>query len=148
MRAFGQQLVVLFVQQLVGQFQSFVQHVVALFRYSFLYQFAAIGQQAVAQFDGGAPVKGDILLDGDITHWKKFANSLRMIMALRLSSVDATKGKTEFVDAMNSNGGYLTTNADDVMLAYPGGNYSSVFILIITLLFVQIMRSVKPLPIL
>lgn len=84
-------------------------------------------KEAVAQFDGGAPVKGDILLDGDITAWKKFANSLRMIMALRLSAVDATKGKAEFLDAMNSNGGYLTTNADDIMLAYPGGNYSSVF---------------------
>ena len=84
-------------------------------------------KEAVAQFDGGATVKGDILLDGDITAWKKFANSLRMIMALRLSAVDATKGKAEFLDAMNSNGGYLTTNADDIMLAYPGGNYPSVF---------------------
>jgi hypothetical protein len=50
-----------------------------------------------------------------------------MIMALRLSSVDAAKGKTEFLDAMASSGGYLTTNADDVQLVYPGGNYSSVF---------------------
>ena len=84
-------------------------------------------KEAVAQFDGGAPVKGDILLDGDIVAWKKFANSLRMIMALRLSSVDANKGKAEFLDAMNGNGGYLTTNSDNVMLEYPGGNYSSVF---------------------
>jgi hypothetical protein len=84
-------------------------------------------KQAVGQFDGGATVKGDILLDGNIAKWKKFANSLRMIMALRLSSVDAAKGKTEFLDAMASSGGYLTTNADDVQLVYPGGNYSSVF---------------------
>jgi len=84
-------------------------------------------KEAIAQFDGGAAVKGDILLDGNITAWKKFANSLRMIMALRLSSVDATKGKTEFLDAMGASGGYLTTNADDIELAYPGGNYSSVF---------------------
>jgi hypothetical protein len=74
-------------------------------------------KQAVGQFDGGAPVKGDILLDGNITRWKKFANSLRMIMALRLSSVDAAKGKTEFLDAMASSGGYLTTNADDVAIS-------------------------------
>jgi len=84
-------------------------------------------KQAVGQFDGGAPVKGDILLDGNIAKWKKFANSLRMIMALRLSSVDAAKGKTEFLDAMGTAGGYLTTNADDIQLVYPGGNYSSVF---------------------
>jgi len=84
-------------------------------------------KEASAQFDGGATVKGDILLDGNIASWKKFANSLRMIMALRLSSVDAVKGKTEFLDAMNSTGGYLTSNADDITLVYPGGNYSSVF---------------------
>jgi hypothetical protein len=84
-------------------------------------------KEAIAQFDGGATVKGDILLDGNITAWKKFANSLRMIMAIRLSSVDATKGKTEFLAAMSASGGYLTSNADDIMLVYPGGNYSSVF---------------------
>jgi hypothetical protein len=84
-------------------------------------------KEAVAQFDGGAEFKGDILLHGDINAWKKFANSLRMIMAIRLSSVDANKGKTEFLDAMAGSGGFLSSNADDVMLDYPGGNYSSVF---------------------
>jgi hypothetical protein len=84
-------------------------------------------KEAIGQFDGGATVKGDILLDGNIAAWKKFANSLRMIMAIRLSAVDATKGKAEFLDAMGAGGGYLTTNADDIMLEYPGGNYSSVF---------------------
>ena len=84
-------------------------------------------KEAIAQFDGGAPVKGDILLDGNINAWKRFANSIRMIMALRLSSVDAAKGKTEFLAAMSASGGYLTSNADDIMLVYPGGNYSSVF---------------------
>ncbi len=84
-------------------------------------------KEAIAQFDGGATVKGDILLDGNVTAWRKFANSLRMIMALRLSAVDATKGKAEFLDAMGANGGYLTTNADDIMLEYPGGTYPSTF---------------------
>lgn len=84
-------------------------------------------KEAIAQFDGGATVKGDILLDGNITAWKKFANSLRMIMALRLSSVDATKGKAEFIAAMGSTGGYLTNNADDIQLVYPGGSYPSVY---------------------
>lgn len=84
-------------------------------------------KEAVAQFDGGAPFKGDILLHGDIAAWKKFANSLRLIMAIRLAYIDANKGKAEFLDALNNPAGVLTTNADDVMLAYPGGNYSSVF---------------------
>ena len=44
--------------------------------------------EAVAQFTtGGAAVKGDIIYGGDIAKWKKFANSCRMLMALRLSKV-------------------------------------------------------------
>lgn len=84
-------------------------------------------KEAAAQFDGGVPAKGDILLHGDIALWKKFANSLRMIMAIRLAYVDATLGKAQFLDAMGSPGGYLSSNADDIMLAYPGGNYPSTF---------------------
>lgn len=84
-------------------------------------------KEAVAQFDGGAEPKGDIIYHGDVSAWKKFANSLRMIMAIRLSYADANKGKSEFADALANPGGFMTTNADNAMLAYPGGTYSSVF---------------------
>ncbi|WP_337042974.1 SusD/RagB family nutrient-binding outer membrane lipoprotein [Emticicia sp. 17c] len=73
-------------------------------------------KEAQAQFDGGAAVKGDILLGGDATRWKKFANSLRMIMALRISKVDPAKGKTEFAAAMAD--GVLTSNADNIKYTY------------------------------
>ncbi|GAB3750995.1 SusD/RagB family nutrient-binding outer membrane lipoprotein [Spirosoma pomorum] len=69
-------------------------------------------KEAAAQFDGGTTVRGDILLNGDATRWKKFANSLRLIAALRLSKVDPTKGKTEFAAAMAD--GVLASNSDNV----------------------------------
>ena len=52
----------------------------------------ALLAEAVAQFDDGAAMQGDILFDGNIGQWKKFANSIRLLMALRLSKVDATGG--------------------------------------------------------
>ena len=73
-------------------------------------------KEAQAQFDGGTAVKGDILLGGNATRWKKFANTLRMIMALRLSKVDPTKGKAEFAAAMAD--GPLASNADNVKYGY------------------------------
>ncbi|MFD2523546.1 SusD/RagB family nutrient-binding outer membrane lipoprotein [Emticicia soli] len=73
-------------------------------------------KEAQAQFNSGATVKGDILLNGNTTRWKKFANTLRMIMALRLSKVDAAKGKAEFVAAMAD--GPLASNADNVKYGY------------------------------
>ena len=82
-------------------------------------------KEAVAQFDGGAAFQGDILLGGDITRWKQFANSIRVMMGVRIAKADAVKGKAEVLDALGSPGGVLTTNADDVMLEYPGGNFTN-----------------------
>lgn len=73
-------------------------------------------KEAVAQFDNGPSVKGDIILNGDIARWKKFANSLRLVAALRISQADATKGATEFKAAMAD--GVLASNADNVQYKY------------------------------
>jgi hypothetical protein len=73
-------------------------------------------KEAQAQFDGGKNVVGDILFNGNATKWKKFANSLRMIMALRLSKVDPSKGKAEFTAAMAD--GPLASNVDNVKYSY------------------------------
>jgi hypothetical protein len=66
-------------------------------------------KEAAAQFDGGKVVTGDIFLSGDVARYKEFANSLRLIMALRLSKADAAKGKAEFLDAKGA--GVVMTNA-------------------------------------
>jgi hypothetical protein len=78
---------------------------------------------AVAQFDSGPPVVGDIVFGGDNSKWMKFANSWRLVLALRISKADATTGKTHAADVISnlgSNGGVFTTSADDMTLVYPG----------------------------
>jgi hypothetical protein len=80
-------------------------------------------KEAVAQFDGGLEVKGDIMYGGDIDKWKKFANSLRAILALRMSKANATVGKAEFADAIAA--GVIESNADNAVIEYPGGAYNN-----------------------
>lgn len=69
-------------------------------------------KEAANQFDGGKAVVGDILLGGNADRWKKFANSLRLVMALRLSKADPAKGKAEFIDAKGA--GVFMSNAETV----------------------------------
>jgi hypothetical protein len=84
-------------------------------------------KEAVAGFDGGPSFQGDILLGGDLTKWKKFANSLRVIMGVRIAKADATKGKAEVLDALANPAGVLTSYTEDVKLAYPGGSFLNPF---------------------
>jgi len=76
---------------------------------------------AVAQFDAGAVAQGDIVYAGNVAKWKKFANSLRAILSLRMSKINPTLGKAEFAAAVAA--GVITANADNFTIAYPGGNY-------------------------
>ncbi len=73
-------------------------------------------KEAAAQIDNGNPVGGDILYDGDMDNWKKFANSMRLLMALRLSKVDAAKGKAEFADAMA--GPLIASNSESAVYVH------------------------------
>lgn len=75
-------------------------------------------KEAADQFDNGAAFKGDILFNGNQSKWKKFANSLRMILALRLSKIDAATGKAEFLSAYGHAAGYISTNADNAAFPY------------------------------
>ncbi len=81
--------------------------------------------EAVKQFDGGLAAKGDILFGGNITKWKKFANTLRLILALRVSDVKPDQGKTQFNAALNADGGVIESNSDNVTLNYPGGGFNN-----------------------
>lgn len=82
-------------------------------------------KEAVAQFDGGDAPKGDIVHNGNITNWKKFANTVRLIMALRIAKVDAATGRTQFNDALKASGGVIETNAENTNVEYPGGTYKN-----------------------
>jgi len=81
--------------------------------------------EAVSQFDMVGKVKGDILFDGDIEQWQKFANSFRLILALRVSEVNPTLGAAQFNDALNSPGGVIEDNSENVEITYPGGAFKN-----------------------
>jgi hypothetical protein len=73
-------------------------------------------KEAAAQIDDGNGVTGDLLYDGDMGKWKKFANSMRALMALRLSKIDPATGKTAFADAIA--GGVFTDNSDNAVFVH------------------------------
>ena len=52
----------------------------------------------------------DLIFQGDQTKWKKFANSLMLRLALRMSNVDPAGAEQWAVKAIN--GGVMTSNAD------------------------------------
>jgi hypothetical protein len=60
----------------------------------------------------------DLIYNGDMTKWKKLANSLRLRYALRLSKVDPATAQAQAVAAIAA--GVMTSNADNALLKYPG----------------------------
>lgn len=76
---------------------------------------------AITTFDGGLAVRGDILYGGDAAKWKKFANTLRMQIAQRLSNKVPTLAASEFALAATDPAGIITSNADNMVSDYPGG---------------------------
>jgi hypothetical protein len=83
-------------------------------------------KDAVASFDGSL-IHGDIIFNGEVAKWKKLANSLRMLMALRLSKKYAAAGgyaATEFKAALSDAAGSIETNTNNFTVIFPG-NYKS-----------------------
>jgi hypothetical protein len=83
---------------------------------------------AVNGFDDGPSVAGDIYFDGDVEAWKKVANSMRMLIALRMSKVYPNPGSgpeafaaTEFAAASNDAAGAIVSNDENWTMVYPGG---------------------------
>ncbi|MDR2293444.1 MAG: SusD/RagB family nutrient-binding outer membrane lipoprotein [Prevotellaceae bacterium] len=56
----------------------------------------------------------DLIYSGDVAKWKKFANSLRLRMALRIAKVDNAKAKTEAAAAISA--GVMTSQDDDALI--------------------------------
>jgi SusD/RagB-like outer membrane lipoprotein len=59
---------------------------------------------------------GDLMYGGNMARWKKFANSLRLRLAIHLSKADPTKGASEAAAAIAA--GVFTSNADNAQLMY------------------------------
>lgn len=56
--------------------------------------------------------KFDLTYDGSYAAWLKFANSLRLRLAIRIAKIDPAKAKTEGEAALANPGGLLETTAD------------------------------------
>jgi hypothetical protein len=61
----------------------------------------------------------DFIYGGDIAKWKKFANSLLMRIAMRMSNVDATGAAAVYKEAQAS--GAFTSNADNAHIKFATG---------------------------
>jgi len=82
---------------------------------------------AEASLDASESSMNDIIYHGDVAKWKKFANSLRMIYALRLSKKFPAAGgyaATEFSKAFTDADGYIATNADNFVF-YTNDDYKN-----------------------
>ena len=75
-------------------------------------------REAISQFESNQPIQGELLFNGDPTKWKRFANSLRMRLAMRLSQADATNARTEFLAAYNDANGYINDNSKNAAFAF------------------------------
>jgi Starch-binding associating with outer membrane len=58
----------------------------------------------------------DLIYRGDPEKWRRFANSLRLRMAMRMSQADATAGRAAFQAALAA--GVFAGNADNALLQY------------------------------
>ena len=74
----------------------------------------------VAQLGTGTDViSGDVTAyGGDTKAWKRYANSLRMRFAMRISDVNPTKAKEEFEKAVAADGGYIKSADQDAYVVY------------------------------
>lgn len=71
---------------------------------------------------GASFAAGDLFYHGDMAKWRKFSNSLRLRMAMRISNVDPAKARTEAQAAMTAPGGVFTSNADNAELQWGTGH--------------------------
>lgn len=65
-------------------------------------------------------IKGDIVFDGDLEKWRKFGNSLRLRVAMRLSEIKPATAQAEIAKVYNDPGQYpvMESNDDNAVLVY------------------------------
>lgn len=61
-------------------------------------------------------ITNDIIYGGDVAKWKRLGNTIHLLMALRLSKVNPTKGSAEFNKALAK--GIMTSNADNLVFKH------------------------------
>lgn len=83
--------------------------------------------EAVTSFDDGS-IRGDIIFNGNIDAWKRTANSIKALAAIQLSKkVPSNSGfaAEAFREALAASGGVISSNAQNFVVNYPGGNFQN-----------------------
>ena len=62
----------------------------------------------------------DLVYGGDATRWVRFANSLRLRLAMRVSYADPELARQEAMKSINSPFGLITSNADNAVISESG----------------------------
>lgn len=73
--------------------------------------------------------EGDLIYGGDFKEWVKFANSLRLRLAMRISKVDPALAKEQGEKALAEPGGLLAAPADDAAIAQAGGRQNDLWMI-------------------
>ena len=79
----------------------------------------------IAANPGATPLQNyDALYAGDYTKWLKFANSLRLRLAMHLTKIDPSTAQTQAEKALNATGGLMSAPSDDaaVLASQANGN--------------------------
>lgn len=74
--------------------------------------------QAALTASEGSFGSADLIYGGNAAKWKKFANTLRLRLAVNMSDVDAAYASAQATAAINA--GVMTSNSDDANLNYLG----------------------------
>jgi hypothetical protein len=66
----------------------------------------------------GKAILGDVIYNNNIASWKKFANSLRLRIALRIADREPEKAKQVLADIQSEGSGYISANSEIAQLVY------------------------------
>jgi hypothetical protein len=66
----------------------------------------------------GPAIAGDVIYNNNIALWKKFANSLRLRIALRIADREPAKSKEVLADIQAEGSGYISANSETAQLVY------------------------------
>ncbi len=76
-------------------------------------------KNAKLSFDPAAkPIAGDVIYNGNISQWKKLANSLRLRIALRIADREPEKAQQVLNELKNEGDPFISSNADNAQLNY------------------------------
>jgi len=84
-------------------------------------------ETAYAGFDENSSLSSnDFVYNGDVSKWKKFNASVRMLMAIKLADVDPSTGKTKFAAAYKDGG--IEDNADAFAYTFHDNNLNTLYL--------------------